>query len=632
MATNLSRPAPNKKPIPVAEAKARVLELITEGLTIVAAMNAVNRKEDTYKSWRKTDKEFSASVDSIRSARSETKETGRPTVPDFETFCRDWLKQPLFPHQLRMLDVIEGRAPRDMHDSMTYRAGDQQRVLINVPPEHAKSTTFTVNYSVWMIHKNPDIRIVIMSQTRGLAEKFLYEIKMKLTSPLYRDMHLRFAPEGGWKDPDNSWTNELIYVRGKGGKVVQKDPTVQAMGLSGQIYGQRADLIFMDDVITTKNAREIEKQQIVLEREIESRLPSDQEGGGLLAILGTRVTPTDLYRVVIDIEDHDEVPVWTYFRQPAVLDYGNGDSSTWTTLWPEKWNGKSLAKKKRGDASWSLIYQQLNVSDEMTFKAEAVYASIDGSRFPGLLTDAGLSPRTAREGGMSGMFVVGGLDPATVGATAMIVAALDRETGKRWVLDGFNKSNCSPKEMREQVKKFTDIYGIHEWVIERNAFQRFLTQDPELTQFLRSRGTRLTEHYTTANKFDADWGVSTMGPLFDTCGVPDANHPSGRWKKTPETALVSMPSERQNAWMSELVQQLIVWEPSGMTQKTKTDLVMALWFTEIAFHKVLDKKRKKQTHNNSPFTTPGQRKQQGVISLVDARRRKQDELLQAGGF
>jgi len=86
-------------------------------------------------------------------------------------------------------------------------------------------------------------------------------------------MHLRFAPEGGWKDESYPWTSTEIYVRGKGETDVDKigkDPTVQALGLGGQIYGTRSDLIFMDDVITLKNARDIERQMLFLDREVES--------------------------------------------------------------------------------------------------------------------------------------------------------------------------------------------------------------------------------------------------------------------------------------------------------------------------------------------------------------------------
>ena len=627
MATNFAR-AGTQKALPVEEAKARVLELIRDGYKVAEACKVVQRSPETYRDWMKTDAAFKAAVADIRSIKAEEKETGKPAVPDFETFCRDWLKQPLHIHQLRMLDVIEGRPPRDLHSSMDYLPGYPQRVLINVPPEHAKSTTFTVNYSVWLIHKNPDVRIVIISQGKTLAQRMLYEIKLKLTSPLYREMHMRFAPEGGWKDPDNSWSQDAIYVKGKGDTIegVGKDPTVQALGLGGQIYGTRADVVFMDDTITTKNAREIDKQVILLDREIESRLPSDQEGGGLLAILGTRVAPQDLYRHLLDVTDHDDERVWTYFRQPAVLDYGNGDSSTWVTLWPEKWNGKSLARRKRSTA-WNLVYQQLNVDDEMTFKAEAVEASVNKGRFPGPIS--GTNTGHQRPDGMNGLYVVAGIDPATVGCTAIIVAGLDRATGKRYVLDGWNRQNATSSQVIEKIKWFTDVYPIVEWVVEKNAFQRFLAQLPDVVNHLRSRGARIYEHYTTANKYDEDWGVQTMAPLFDSCGIPDPKSPSGRWKRTPEQALIELPCERQNEWVNDLIQQLTTWQPSGNAQKARFDLVMALWFTHIAFDKILRRSIKKQTHLDSPFMSAGARSRQQVVSLAAMRREKQ--MMEAAG-
>jgi len=196
LAQNLSRRG-TQKSLSVTEAKAKVIELIEQGYKVEEACAVVQRSAETYRDWRKTDHEFKGAIDSIRAAKADERNTGRPEVPDFETFCRDWLKQPLHPHQLRMLDVIEGREPRDLHDAMGYEAGYPNRILINVPPEHAKSTTFTVNYVVWLIHKNPDIRVVIVSKGLKLAQDFLYEIKQKLTSPLFREMHLRFAPEGG---------------------------------------------------------------------------------------------------------------------------------------------------------------------------------------------------------------------------------------------------------------------------------------------------------------------------------------------------------------------------------------------------------------------------------------------------
>lgn len=624
-----ARRAPQKS-INIKDAKVRVLELIAQGLTVADAMSAVNRKTATYEDWRAHDQEFRAQVDVIRQSKAELKETGRPPVPDFPEFCAEWLKQPLFPHQMRGWEAVQAKELSTTHPAIDYYPGDVDRVLLNFPPDHAKSTTFTVNLVVWLIHKNPSINIAIMSQSSKLAERFLGEIKFKLTSPTYREMHLRFAPEGGWKDKDRSWTNDAIYVQGKDGR---KDPTVQALGLSGQIYGARLDLVILDDIITTKNNREIDKQMILIEREIESRLPSeidekrlpdDFPGHGLLLVLGTRVAPIDLYRELIDIQNFYDERVWTYLRQPAVLSYANGEPENWECLWQERWDGKSLARRRRGEASWALIYQQLNVTDNMTFKAEAVEASVNGGRFPGLLTAEG---KHHREAGMNGLYVVGGLDPATTGATAMVVNALDPETGKRFVLDGFNRIDCPPHVMREKIQYLTETYSINEWVIERNAYQRSITQDRDLINYLRSRGCRLTEHTTGTNKFDSDFGIATMGPLFETCGEPDPKNPSGKWRRTPDRALIELPAKVQNDWVSDLVQQLIVWEPSGMAQKQKTDLVMALWFTEIAVKRVLNRGKKKQYYRESPFTTTAARRGRTVINLADIRRARQEAAL-----
>jgi hypothetical protein len=650
LATNLSRRG-TQKSLTVTEAKAKVIELIEQGYKVEEACAVVQRSAETYRDWRKTDPQFKGAIDSIRAAKGDERRNGKREVPDFETFCRDWLKQPLHMHQLRMLDVIEGREPRDLHESMTYLAGYADRVLINIPPEHAKSTTFTVNYCVWNIIRDPDIRIVIVSKGARLAEDFLYEIKEKLTSPMFREMHIAFAPEGGFQDPNNAWSHDRIYVKGKNEDInagVQKDPTVQAMGLKGTIYGQRADLIILDDLIDADNAREVTTQLRKINRDISSRLPD----GGLMLCLGTRVAPMDLYRTLTEITDADHGRVWTYFRMPAVLDYGQGDSSTWVTLWPwarptkedrrknkrielrclhcyspaadctcdkpwheeaaQKWAGPQLGRK-RHDSGWNLYYQQLDVDDDMTFKAEAVNASVNGLRFPGPMTEDG---KGHRAGGMAGLYVTIGLDPAASGFTAIVVAGLDRQTEKRWVIDGWNKQGATSANIIDKFKELTDKYHPNEWVIEQNAFQRFLTQLPEIVDYARSRGVKITPHFTTKNKFDADWGIETMGPLFDSCVKWDAEQK--RWLPT-RTGLIELPSTRQNPWVNQLVQQLTIWQPEGMAQKQKTDLVMALWFTHIAFMAQINRKTNRKTHFTTPFTTPSARGRQTVINLTALR-------------
>lgn len=620
----------NQKQIPVVEAKAKVLDLLAAGLKAADAMAQVGRTYETYRSWRKDDEDFRNKVAELRTGLANVGDEGPLPVPDFPEFC-EMLGQPLHIHQLRMLDAIEGREPRDLLPVFRYDPGSPWeksegqhlagRVIINLPPGHAKTTTFSINYATWLIHKNPNIKIIVVCKDLGLATQILGAVKFRLTSPVFRDIHMKYAPRHadgtiGWKDPDQSWTQTAIYVQGKGDG--EKDPTMQALGIGGRIYGARSDVIILDDAVTLTNVNEYEKQRRWLDQEVESRL----DGAGLLALLGTRIAPVDLYSTMREVEDVDDNLVYTYFSMPAVLDEGDGTPETWTTLWPERFSGKRLRKIRRDEATWALVYQQQDVAEDATFNAKAVEAAINSLRFPGPMTSAGTGHRP---GGMDGLYVVGGLDPATVGCTAMVINGLDRPTEKRYVLDGFNMRNTSPQTMRDTVKRLTDTYHVNEWVIERNAFQRFLTQDPELTQFLRGRGCRLTEHYTTDNKFDADFGIAAMAQLFLTAGEPQANNAGGKWEKTPDKALIELPNPRQNAWAAELVNQLVTWQPSGMKQGAKTDLVMALWFTEIAIRKLLGHGRNRKHFVDNPFASRARLKERTVVNLADYKAAQEQE-------
>lgn len=606
------------------EAKLLVLSAIANGAKVEQACQLVDRSVETYRMWMRDDTAFNDDVQKLRDAHAKHG-VGQAPVPDFDVFCADYLNQPLHRHQLNMWDVIEGRPPRDPDPSMRHQRGMQWdsrtegapagRVIINLPPGHAKTTTFSINYITWLIHKDPNLKIIVVCKDQNLAKQILGAVKFRLTSPVYRDMHARFAPEGGWKDSEQQWAATQFYASGKSDG--EKDPTMQALGIGGRIYGQRADVIILDDGVTLANVAQFDDQRRWLDQEVESRL----DGAGLLALLGTRVAPSDLYSTMRDVVNMDDDPVYTYFSMPAVLSEGDGNPDNWVTLWPERFSGKQLRKIRRDETTWALVYQQQDVAEDATFNAKAIRASVNSQRFPGPMTDIGMGHRP---GGMSGLYVVGGLDPATVGHTAMIVTGADRQTQKRYVLDGVNVRQMTPKQMREHVFRLTDLYHINEWVIERNAFQRFLTQDEQLVRYLRERGCKLTEHYTTENKYDPDFGISAMAQLFMTAGEPPSNGGDGIWRRTPDTALIELPNERQNPWVGELINQMVIWQPSGMKQGSKTDLVMALWFTEIGVRRILDRGRNRPTHATNPFASSRRLRDRQTIDIATYREAMRD--------
>src|SRR5690606_24916776 len=158
---------------------------------------------------------------------------------------------------------------------------------------NAKSTTITQNYITYRICKDPTVRILVVSKTQSMAKKFLTGIKARLTSRRYDDLIRDFAPQDGFDGGSAIWRNDMIYVNQADTEdgVAEKDPTVEALGIGGQIYGARADLIVLDDCVALDNVGQVESQMDWVQQEVMCRLG----GFGRMLVVGTRVAPVDLY-------------------------------------------------------------------------------------------------------------------------------------------------------------------------------------------------------------------------------------------------------------------------------------------------------------------------------------------------
>lgn len=610
----------NAKAIDKVEAQKNVLARLRAGDTIPAAMKAVARTPETYKAWMKAeDPSFANSVREIRNESAKQTTEGRQAVPDFPEFCQE-LGQPLYPHQLRILDMLEGREPRDLHMAMTWEAGDSTRAIANMPTGHAKTISFSVNYVVWRIHRDPNIKIIVVSQSQGLAKDIVGGIKFRLTSPLYAAMHQKYAPEGGWKDVNRPWTQTEVFVSGRTSDAI--DPTVQALGMQGQIYGSRADLVILDDAVTMSNVGQYENQLNWLNQEVDSRLPPE---GGQMLILGTRVASVDLYSEIRKMRDEDDRPAYSYLAQPAVLDFGNGTSDSWETLWPETqdadgnvremWSGRRLAKKKArySTRAWSLTQQQAEIAEDAPFPPEIIECNTNRRRFHGPMVDGAPGHR---HGGMNGVHVVAGYDPAAGGYSAFVVLGVDKLAQRCWILDMVNKKDMHAADVQATIKRLTNQYDIKEWVIETNAMNRYVSQDPEITGFLRARGTRLRPHHTGANKADPDFGVLSIGPMF-AAGAEKTQ--AGPWRRNEAKVMLDIPNPRNLKASAELIQQLVTWVPNA-PRTQKTDLVMALWFAVIAARDALGLTRGNlPTHSTNAWLTKRDLRQRGVINLAAMR-------------
>ena len=608
---------PGKQDIPKGEAQERVLMALAQGATVIAAMATVGRNDVTFRQWCASDASFKERSDKARLEGKGIKaDLADLKNIDFVSFCEQFLDSKLFPHQLNWLDMMEGREPSWMPAGITYEPGEPDRVLINVPPEHAKSTTITTNYVTYKIVTDPNTRVIIVSKTQGMARKFLGAIKTRLSHPAYIKLQTAFGPNGGYKADATQWSADMIYL-GTGRDSGEKDPTVQALGMGSQIYGARADLIIVDDAVMGANAHEWEKQIEWLQKEVITRLGRH----GKLIIIGTRVAPVDLYKMLRDPKQWSGgVAPFTYCAMPAVLEFDEKPDK-WKTLWPEsdqqenakddtlpngnfpKWDGPSLSKRRSqvSAAVWAMVYQQEDVTEDSIFSPTCVAGSINGMRKRGPLKPG--TPGHPRA--TDGTYTVMGLDPAMSGATGAVVVTYNKADGKIYVLDCVNMTEPSPDKIQHLIEDWVEKYKPQELRIEINAHQKAYALDENLRNFLASYGCQLNSHFTGKNKWDTSFGVASMAMLF-------GNTRDGRFQ---DNNIIEIPSNDGSEGIKTLVQQLITWKPDT---KNPTDTVMALWFAIIRVRELMQNTSRVGQYQSNRWATRQQMSSRGSINLDEA--------------
>lgn len=607
----------------MAEAKKQVIRSISKGARVAKAMEDVGRGVKTYEDWRRDDVEFRDRINQARGVRTNTVDRALrddALTLSFAEWRKEYLGYDTYEHQQQWIDVLEGKEPQPL-SGCDWTKANLNRVIINVPPGHSKSSTVTVDYATYKICMNPDVRICIISKRQEFAAKFLYQIKQRLTSTLFQHLQDTYAPKGGFRPEkgDGKFSANMFYVAGR--KADQKDPTVEALGMGSSIYGGRYDLIIMDDCIALDNAGAYDKQIQWLESEVENRVKH-----GKIIIIGTRLASSDMY---IELQNDERYlsghSPWSYLRQPMVRKFSD-DPKDWVTLWPRStsgfdesdtdseraadgtftmWDGPTCSgvRDSKPPKIWALVYMQQQTSEDSAFSPICVQGSVDRRRKPSPLT-AGAWGHPS--GGKEGMYTIGSMDPAMAGDTFVTIGSVDRRDQKRWIEQCIVKTSPTPAWIRETIKSTTIEYGIQLWVIEKNAFQIFLTMDPEINLFLANLGVRLVPHYSGTNKADPDFGVASIAGLFGMSHrIQDG---TGREVFIKDSNLLCLPDPDKSPGVKAMIEQLIAWEPGKRGSKLRQDGPMSLWFWELQARTILgvnDPNHKMQTHIALPHMMSG---------------------------
>ena len=177
-------------------------------------------------------------------------------------------------HHKTMLDFIQRDAP-DI----------PKRSLILAPRGAGKSTIFSVGYVMWLLLKNPEMRILIVSATQTQAVSFLREIRQRVEGS--KALHTMFGNLVGKK-----WTESEADLATR--TDFSKEANITALGVGGPIVSKHYDLLMIDDIVDEDSARTQKQREKLLQWFNMSLLPTLEPGGSII-ICGTRYHMHDIY-------------------------------------------------------------------------------------------------------------------------------------------------------------------------------------------------------------------------------------------------------------------------------------------------------------------------------------------------
>ena len=201
------------------------------------------------------------------------------------------------------------------------------RLILWAAINHGKSQQISILRTVWLLGRDPSLRIVIASNAAKQAAKFLRSISLHITSnPRVREIFPALRPARG-----APWNESMLTIQRDG---IANDPSVQLISLHGNILSTRADLIIVDDLLDYESVRTEAQREDTIDWVANSLLGRLSPQRGRMAIVGVAQHARDLAHELAK-RGHP----WVAYRFGALDSKGN-------PRWPEKWSAEALMAKR----------------------------------------------------------------------------------------------------------------------------------------------------------------------------------------------------------------------------------------------------------------------------------------------
>lgn len=242
------------------------------------------------------------------------------------------------------------------------------RIIINVPPRHAKSYLISWWLPVWYLDNFPERKIMLASYGQKLADSWGRKVRNEIdTNPFVLNKLSK----------DSTAANRFDTAAGG---------SMYCSGIDGSTTGFGADFLDIDDPhksMTEAYSRRVRHQSYEWWHEVYSRL----EPGASVAIVMQRLHPDDLCGYIMANSKDD----WEVIRLPAIAeDHDPIGRNPGEALCPERYDVEALRQIEREalGEGWSARYQQ----QPKLLRSSSVYHNFDDGPGGNVRDDLVLDP------------------------------------------------------------------------------------------------------------------------------------------------------------------------------------------------------------------------------------------------
>ena len=229
----------------------------------------------------------------------------------------------------RMLGLGVPAHHRNMADWLEECWINGRHELLLMAFRSSGKSTLVGLFCAWLLYRDANVRILVLAADLELAKKMVRNVKRIVE----RQPLLAGLVPGGVAD----WGTERFTVKRD---AVLRDPSMQAVGIGGNITGSRADVVICDDVEVPKNSDTAHKRAEL--REKLSEISYVLSPGGTQLYVGTPHSFYSIYADEVRPETGEAAPFLNGFSRfvlPIVNKHG-------VPSWPERFDAGAIAAIK----------------------------------------------------------------------------------------------------------------------------------------------------------------------------------------------------------------------------------------------------------------------------------------------